>query len=228
MQSARVNPFRFKTVFSLVVLTGQQASTLGELCRLWERCDNATIFYHTFRAFGSHHYMRGHYNDVAQWVHSELNLEALSEELNNIDVRGFSSIRDIGDEIIRITGNHLKAHPDLAGRKATRPFYLTSVVSAVMPIPYLAHNLKEFMGMVKKVSNHSIYYHYVESRLRVGPHSNDFSLWIEQQLGLPDLADRINTIDISMNTLNDVRSAIVNYVWSHMLEHQGEQEGSAS
>jgi hypothetical protein len=228
MIRVKAYPFQFKTVFSLVVLTGEQASTLEELCRLFQECEDASIFYHTFRAFGSHHYMRGHYNDVAQWVNAELGLEALSEKLNNIDVREFNSIRDIGREIIKIIKEHVSRRQDLAVRKASRPFYLSSVVSAVMPIPYLAHDLLEFLDMIKRVSNHSIYYHYIESRLRVGPRNNDFSLWTEQQLGLPDLAAQINTFDISMSTLNDVRSNIVHCIENHIDAMRSRREGKTS
>jgi hypothetical protein len=161
-------------------------------------------------------------------VHSELGLEALSEGLQSIDVKEFNSIREIGDEIVKIIRSHTAGRPELADRLATRPFYLSSVVSAVMPIPYLAHDLEEFLAMVQKVSNHSIYFHYVESRLRVGPQSNDFSLWIEQQLGLPDLAESINTVDISMSTQHDMRRRIVETVSEYVSKLKRGQEGGPS
>jgi hypothetical protein len=218
------SPFHFKTVFSLVKLTGRQAATLEELCHICESCEEASIFYHTFRAFGSHHYMRGHYNDIAQWVQSELGLEALSEELNNIDVRSFASLREIGLQIAGIIRGHLERQPGLASRTATRPFYLASVVSVDMPVPYIASNLLDFRDMIGKVSSHSIYFHFVESKLRVGPYSNDFSLWIDEQLGLPELAARINGIDVAVNTLEDVREAIIRHIEEHLSRQAGKQK----
>lgn len=208
MQHSISLPFQFKTVFSLVVLTGRKASTLPQLLHLFEDCEPASIFYHTFRSYGSHHYMKGHYNDVAQWLRDSLGLALLSEQLSNIDVTEFPSIEKLGEKIVETIGDYLYENPAQAQREALSPFYLSSVISAVAPLPYIAYTLEEFRSLLDRVSNHSIYYHYVESRLRVGPNTNDFSLWIEQQLGLSSLANEVNRIDIFTNTIGEIRNII--------------------
>jgi hypothetical protein len=44
--------------------------------------------------------------------------------------------------------------------------------------------------------------------------TNDFSLWLENDLDLGALGDRINRIDIYTATLNDVRDQILKVVES--------------
>jgi hypothetical protein len=223
-----MNPFHFKTVFSLVVLTGERARTLRELCALLARCDETIIFYHTFRSYGSHHYMPGHFNDVAQWVHDALGIESLPEELSSIDVREHASIREIGETIVRLIGEHMDAHPGDADAEAARPFHLSGVVSTVMPIPYVAHDLRELHDMIGRVSNHSLYFHFVEARLRVGPQTNDFSMWIGEQLGLKALADRVNRIDIATSSMDDVRTAIRTRIEEHLAGRGAGEGGGAA
>ena len=52
----------------------------------------------------------------------------------------------------------------------------------------------------------------IDARLRLKLNSNDFSLWLENDLELGALADRINRIDIYTATLNDVRNQILKAV----------------
>ena len=48
--------------------------------------------------------------------------------------------------------------------------------------------------------------------MRLKLNTNDFSLWLENDLELGVLADRINHIDIYTSTLNDVRNQILRVV----------------
>ncbi|MGZ4826114.1 MAG: DUF5752 family protein, partial [Terriglobales bacterium] len=75
--------------------------------------------------------------------------------------------------------------------------------------PFVARNLVEFIESLKKVSIHSIHYHFIEARLRLKLNSNDFSIWLEEEMDLGAVADRLNRIDIYTSTLNDVRDQIL-------------------
>ena len=65
---------------------------------------------------------------------------------------------------------------------------------------------------MRQASLASIYFHFIDARLRLKLSSNDFSLWFENELDLGRLADRINRIDIYTSTLHDVRRAILRIV----------------
>ena len=79
----------------------------------------------------------------------------------------------------------------------------------VIPTPAVARNLAEFIEGLRNVSLHSIHYHFIEARVRLKLNSNDFSLWLEDELQLGSLADKINQIDIYTSTLDDVRNRIL-------------------
>jgi uncharacterized protein YpbB len=78
----------------------------------------------------------------------------------------------------------------------------------VIPTSCSARNLEEFIDGIEKVSLHSIHYHFIEARLRLKLTSNDFSVWLERELDLADLAEQLNRIDIYTSTLQEVRQQI--------------------
>ena len=79
----------------------------------------------------------------------------------------------------------------------------------VIPTPFVARNVAEFADGLRQVSLHSIHYHFIDARLRLKLNSNDFSLWLEDELDLGALGDRVNRIDIYTSTLEDVRQRIL-------------------
>jgi hypothetical protein len=81
-----------------------------------------------------------------------------------------------------------------------------------MPTTIVARNLEEFADGLKKVSLHSIHFHFINARLRIKLNTNDFSMWLVEELGLQQLADRIDRIDIYTSTLEGVRQSIIKLV----------------
>ena len=58
------------------------------------------------------------------------------------------------------------------------------------------------------MSVHSIHHHFIEARLRLKRMSNDFSVWLEEDVGLNEAANDIERIDIYTNTMEGVRLKI--------------------
>ena len=73
-------------------------------------------------------------------------------------------------------------------------------------------SLPGFLDGLRQVSVHSIHHHFIEARLRLKRMSNDFSQWLEEEIGLRDAAQSIESIDIYTNTLEGVRQKIARIV----------------
>ncbi|HZD07047.1 MAG TPA: DUF5752 family protein, partial [Candidatus Limnocylindrales bacterium] len=131
-----------------------------------------------------------------------------------IDVREFTSIAALRERLIHVIESYLQKNPRAAGRAAMEPFYLMASDLVVVPTPYVARNLEEFADGLRKVSIHAIYYHFIDARLRLKLNSNDFSVWLDKELDLPQMADKVNRIDIYTSTLEDVRRGIVKLIES--------------
>lgn len=203
-------PFYFNSAAHLTRIGREKASNLGELLEAVKVCPDTSIFQHTFQTLREHHFIReGFSNDFAHWAFAACNEVGLAERLSAIDIREFTSVEDLRQRLIRIITDYLEQNPRARDRAAFEPFYFCASELVVIPTPYVARNLAEFADALKQVSLHAIYYHFIDARLRLKLNNNDFSVWLENELDLGKMADRINRIDIYTQTLQEVRRAIL-------------------
>ena len=208
-------PFYFNSAAHLTRIGNQRANTLGEFAQALEKVPEDAIFQHTFQTLQEHHYIQeGFSNDFAHWTFASCNEIELAERLSSVDVREYTSIKALRERIFGIVSEYLKRNERARERAAFEPFYFCASDTIVIPTPWVARNLAEFTDAMRKVSIHSIHYHFINARLRLKLNTNDFSLWLENDLDLGALADRINRIDIYTATLNDVRNQILKVVES--------------
>lgn len=202
-------PFQFMAASTLTRICGVQAGTIAELLEQLRHISADSVFNHTFQSLSLHHFLtEGFSNDLAQWVLAACNAPQLAEQLTALDIRQYESVESLRRDLIRTLEEFARAQPQSAYQKAFEPFYFCEAVTVTVPTDRLAHNLQEFCEALRHVSVHTVHYHFVTARLR-GPQSNDFSEWIGLNLELPELAERIETIDIYTNTLERVRELIL-------------------
>ncbi len=207
---AERTPFEFFTVAYLTRIGNQCARTLNEFLKGLVECSDASIFHHTFQTLSSHHFLtEGFSNDFAQWVLASANKDALAEKLAALDIRDYLSIAELRNDLRRVVSAFCSAYPNFAGQETMEPFYFCESVEVTEPLGLTARNLAEFREGVEKLSHSSFYFHFISSRLRLHLRTNDFSMWLENSLGLDDLAHRVNRIDIYTNTLDGARTRLL-------------------
>ena len=206
-------PFYFNSAAHLLRISRDKATNLQELLDDLRTCSDACIFQHTFQTLEEHHFIReGFSNDFSHWAFSACNEIELAERLAALDVREFTSIADLRQQLVRLLEDYLRKSPRAATRAASEPFYLMAAEVVVVPTPYVGRNLEEFADGLRKVSIHGIYYHFIDARLRLKLNNNDFSVWLEQELDMGQAADRLNRIDIYTSTLEGVRRSILKVI----------------
>lgn len=208
-------PFYFNSAAHLLRIGRERADTLGELLEALRGVPDDSIFQHTFQTLQEHHFIReGFSNDFAHWAFAACNEVGLAERLASVDVREFTSIRALRQRLVDLVEQYLERNPRARDRTALEPFYFCASDTVVVPTPFVARNLEEFSDGMRQVSIYSIHHHFIEARLRLKLNSNDFSIWLEEEMDLPQLADRLNRIDIYTATLHDVRRKILRIVES--------------
>jgi len=93
-----------------------------------------------------------------------------------------------------------------------REFSFMKSVSFVISTPYIAHDLREFVEALRKISLGSLYFHVFESRLRRGKGLNDFTIWLQDSLGENELGDEIARLDPYTYTLEGLRSTFIQLI----------------
>ena len=201
-------PFEFVAASYLVRIRPERSWTLAELARYLQAVSDASIFYHTFQSLESHHYV-AFSNDFAQWSMAACNENALAEELAAIDLRDFVSVEDLRAALIRCVESYLQKNPQSADRPAFEPFYFCEAVEVILPLESKAWNLAELAEGIERMSLHTLHCHFINARLRPRLKANDFSYWIDDSPGIPELAEKLNGIDFYTNTLEGVRGEIL-------------------
>jgi hypothetical protein len=178
-----------------------------------ETCPDDSIFQHTFRTLQEHHFIRqGFSNDFAHWSLFACNEPALAEQLASVDVREFTAIEGLRRRMLEILDEFLQSRNRSGSRPAHEPFYFCASDIVVLPTAFRPDTLAGLLDGINQVSVHSIHHHFIEARLRLHRMSNDFSQWLEEEVGLPEAADEIERIDIYANTLEGVRRQIARIV----------------
>lgn len=200
--------FRFWTASNLVILTGERAETPGALRDLVADCPNACLFHHSYQVLRDLHFITGQYpNDFAQWAMTSVRDERLAERLAGVDIRQCPSMVELRAETLAIFDEHFALHPRAAGREGREPFHLCRSQTVTMPTGHVAEDPEAFVREVRRASIRSVYYHFVESRLRFHLDTNDFTehlrLW-----GLDAAAKKVNALDIYATTLYQLRERI--------------------
>jgi hypothetical protein len=206
--------FRFWTASNLIEITGERAETVGSLREMIASCPDAALFYHTYQLLQDRHYVTDRYpNDFAQWLLTSVREERLAERLAGVDLRLFVHISELRARMLAIIDEHLAAHPRSSGREGREPFYLCRAKTVTMPTGHVARDPASLAAEVRRAGIRSIYYHFVEARVRHDLGTNDFS----QQLrswGLPRAADRVDKLDIYSSTLYQLRERIASIIES--------------
>lgn len=201
-------PFEFVAASYLIHICPERAWTLAELAGHLRNVSDSSIFYHTFQSLESHHYTTFS-NDFAQWAMAGCNETVLAEELGAIDLRDVISLDDLRKVLVETVEGHLRRSPQSADRPAFEPFFFSEALEVILPLEAKAWNLAELAEGIRRMSLHTLHCHFINARLRPRLHTNDFSYWIEDSLGLPALAEKLNRIDFYTNTLEGVRTEIL-------------------
>jgi hypothetical protein len=206
-------PFRFFDRVHLTELTGIKAKNLKELVDILKNAPDSIVYYHTHHFLEEHHYLTPEpANDFAVWVSAILGDEVLGENLASIDAFGFPALGALRERIVNVIGEYISSGQELRKAPEGREFYFMKWVSVILPTPYAARDLREFVEALRKLSLGSLYFHIFESRLRLGRVTNDFSVWMKDSLEEQELAEAIEKVDPYTYTLEGVRSQLIKLV----------------
>ena len=210
-------PFRFFNRVHLTELTGLKAKNLKELADVLQNAPDSIIYYHTHHFLEEHHYLTPEpANDFAVWVSDALGDDVFGEKLANIDAFEFPTLSALRERIVNVIGEYISLEPELRRAPSGREFYFMKSVSVVMSTHYVARDLREFVEALRKLSLGSLYFHIFESRLRLGKPTNDFSVWLENSMGEPELAQEIARFDPYSYTLEGTRSQLMQLIEKHI------------
>ena len=212
MEARAKYPFKFYTRLTLPQLTGIYALNLKELLDGIKKADGSIIYYHTHHYLIQHHYIVPDApNDFAHWVINTLGERLLGEEISSIDMFAYNTMDDYKQELIRRLTVFISKDSKTRRVEMNERFNFMKAVTFVMSAGKEAYTLREFHDILKNITIFSVYYHFFESHFRLSSGLDDFSVWIRDELQLPDLAGKIANLDPYSVTMDKLKEQIINY-----------------
>lgn len=205
-------PFRFYTQVSLPFMTGIKASSLRHFADNLKVVPESVLYQHTHRFLQQHQYLTPEPpNDFAFWITQQLQLDRLGEQVAAIDTIRFNSLNGLRDALLKLIEGHLREYGDKSAPPG-REFPFMRSVRFSLPTNREAWDLNDFAEALTHVTISSLYFHIFEARLREPLGNNDFSLWLENQLGEIELSKQISRLDPYTQTMEGLRQRILSAV----------------
>ncbi|HEY3476851.1 MAG TPA: DUF5752 family protein [Anaerolineales bacterium] len=208
--NAASRPFLFKECSELREILGEEAYDEKRLVELLETVPLDSIYFHTHSYFLRHSYVERVYpNDFSQWVAMEVRDHVLGERLAVVDPFEYEELDALRAQLISIIDDHLSRTPIVPRVMFGEPFYFNKSLIIQVPTRIEVRTLQEFRSALSEVEVSAIYFHVFEARHRLKHEESDFSAWIQHSLGMPDLAEKLRTINPYLGSLERVRSALL-------------------
>jgi len=206
-------PFRFFECFVLTTLTGRRASTVVELVEILKTISPESIFHHMHQYFLKPHLVVPEFtNDFAVWASQHLREPLLAEALANVNPFEFSNIEELRAELLAIMERYISSCPRSVPVPRDREFMFNEGITLVIPTGMEALQMHDFVQKLKEVDASSVYFHFFESRLRLGRPVDDFSEFLATTLQRPEVASRIKSLDPYMYSTGTLRDKIVKII----------------
>lgn len=203
------NPFKFYTHFHLVRSLGIKARNPVELLDGLKEIPISSIYYHTHRFLEKHHYLSPEPpNDFAYWLWNILNQKDLGELFASVDIVNFRDMEEVRLEFIKILEEYISQGKRIVNCPEGQEFHFMSCITIILPTPYVAHDLKEFIEILNKISIYSLYFHMFEAPMHLRRGANDFATWF-RSMGEDKLAEEISKLSLYTMTLEGLRKKII-------------------
>jgi hypothetical protein len=135
-----------------------------------------------------------------------------------VDTFQFSSLQALRERHIFIIEEQLAQAGSLREAAQGDEFHFVKSISVIIPAPYEASDIREFLGALRKLSPGSLYFHIFESRLRLGRGLNDFSAWLANSLDEEELAQKVARLDPYTHSLEGLRVSLIQLIEKETVE----------
>jgi maltose alpha-D-glucosyltransferase/alpha-amylase len=203
-------PFTFVACMELKEFVGLRAENERQLAQMLDEVPLDSIYYHTHGFLLRPRLLAGAYpNDFATWVDVQVRDRVLGERLAMVDPADFATLQALREELVSVVDEHLRRIGIVPQVVSGDPFDFIQSRIVEIPTGIEVRTLQELRDALLDVDQSAIYFHLVESRLRLGRGRNDFAAWLEQGLGLPELATRVQTVNPYAGSLEQARARLI-------------------
>jgi len=207
-----MNPFEIMDCSLLIRMSGlPPAYNLRELRDRIAVCSPDVLYHHFCETPLSPSFeYPDHRNDFAVWASRRLSDKVLAERLGAVDPYACPSIEGLRDIVLEVIDERLSEVTMIPWARPGHEFYFMEATTLVFDSGERVRTLRELPRAIGRMSNGSIYFHFVEAQRRPPVGVDDFSHWIGGfgEPGAP-YVEALRRIDFYFYTLRERREALV-------------------
>ncbi len=148
-------------------------------------------------------------NDFAVWVKRQLEDNILAERIGIIDPYLYRDMDELRRDIMDILDERLNELIDIPSVTPGHEFFFREAITVVFDTGQEIIDPGEMAEAVARMTNGSIYFHFLEARRRTPAGTDDFSLWLQDFRGKwDDLIQELKAIDFVFYSLGELRREI--------------------
>jgi hypothetical protein len=148
-------------------------------------------------------------NDFARWLWTGMGEQSISERIAVINPFLFDSLKDCRKVLLNTLKDYIGKVEIFPRVPKDKEFYFLELRSFIHPTGFIANDLKEFKNGLGRLSISSLFYHLIDSRIRTGRLTNDFSVWLSDELKEHSKAEAIENLNLFSLNLWDIKSEII-------------------
>jgi len=206
-----MNPFHVMDCALLVRASGlPPAVNLRELRDRLAACSEAVLYHHfcetPLRPFlGNPDYR----NDFAVWAKLHLNDRVLAERLGLLDPYEFASIAELRAAVLELVDERLAESVMVPWARPGEEFHFQEATTVVFDTGERIAEARALPEAVLRMSDGSLYFHFLEARRRPPRGLDDFSAWLlEEEAANAPYLRAIAGIDFYFHSLAHLRQEL--------------------
>lgn len=157
-----------------------------------------------------------YHNDFAVWALLYLDDKILAEQLGIINPYLYTDLEILRAQVLEVLDQRLSEVYALPTCQSGSEFFFTEAVTVVFDTGLRVTSPAALPEAIGRMTNGSIYYHFLESRRREPAGLDDFSAWLAGFPGQEAWCSSLQMLDFSFSTLSELREELV-----QTLEHGG-------
>lgn len=173
-------PFIIRDCALAAIATGERAHDMRELRDKLLDIHPGSIYYHFWGTLLLPRFENPEYiNDFAQWSYQALRDKVLAERLAAVDPSVFQETSQLRREVIEILEERMEELHSLPPCPIDRPFHFVRSQIVVFDTRQRVGTAGELAAAIQRMSQGSIFYHFIDARRRTSGARDDFRIWLE-------------------------------------------------
>ncbi len=204
------HPFLVRVCSLVALATGVRVQNLKEFREGLVRAPQSSIYHHFWGRLLMRQFDEPEYNnDFAAWASHGLHEKGLAERLSAINPTEFTDLEELRQELVEVVEMRLDETEMVPWAKADQQFQFIRSQIVVLDTGREICRPEDLTRVVPKMSNESIFYHFIDARRRTPDRVDDFSgwlIWMGEEY--KETIERLKAIDPYFSSLKELREII--------------------